>query len=119
MKSFSELDLPDGAYPGEDVDIPNDIYNPILANTLIHKRSTFSFNSISLVELTEGLEGFIANGKNFYLLIGDVLDEHDKKRIYEGKKRIKKGLQELCLKRLNMLIENRDETPNIFLCLWL
>lgn len=114
MKPFSELNLPAGKYPGDDISIINDIYNPILSNSLVHKRSTYSFNSESLYDLTEGLEGFVNNGGKIYLLIGDTLSKKEEISIFIGSKNKEKGYEDLCLQRLKQLIKDKDKYDNKF-----
>lgn len=108
IKKYSDLNIPDGSYPGEGINIVEDIYNPILANSIYHKRSTYSFNSYSLVELSEGLEGFVEHGKKLDLLIGETIQEHELRSIVKGKKNVEKGLQDLCLLKLQKLFEQKD-----------
>ena len=108
IKKYSDLNIPDGSYPGEGINIVEDIYNPILANSIYHKRSTYSFNSYSLVELSEGLEGFVEHGKKLDLLIGETIQEHELRSVVKGKKNVEKGLQDLCLLKLQKLFEQKD-----------
>tara|TARA_B100001057_G_scaffold336428_1_gene337249 strand:+ start:19378 stop:19671 length:294 start_codon:yes stop_codon:yes gene_type:complete len=77
IKKYSELQIPDGSSPGENISIIDDIYNPIIANSLYHHRSTYSFNSHSLAELSEGLEEFVRHGKKMNLLVGQAIQDHE------------------------------------------
>ena len=84
IKKYSTLNLPDGSSPGSGISIVNDIYNPILINSIKHKCSTFSFSATSLVELTSGLEGFIENGGSMQLVFGQVISPKEEKSIFIG-----------------------------------
>ena len=114
MKPFSDLNLPHGSYPGEGVNIVEDIYNPILKNTLIHKRSTYSFNSTSLIEIAEGIEGFVENGEKFYLLIGDTISKQEEQSIFTGTKFQQKGFEDICISRLKNLIKDKNSQKDLY-----
>lgn len=110
IKKYSTLNLPDGSSPGSGISIVNDIYNPILINSIKHKCSTFSFSATSLVELTSGLEGFIENGGSMQLVFGQVISSKEEKSIFIGTKKREQGqyMQQLCMAQLKTLIKNKD-----------
>jgi len=110
LKKFSTLNLPDGSSPGSGVSIVNDIYNPILGNSLKHRCSTFSFSATSLVEITSGLDTFIENGGSMQLVFGQVINPREEKSIFIGTKKKDQGqyMQKLCMAQLKSLIQNKD-----------
>ena len=110
LKKFSTLNLPDGSSPGSGVSIVNDIYNPILGNSLKHRCSTFSFSATSLVEITSGLDAFIENGGSMQLVFGQVINPREEKSIFIGTKKKDQGeyMQKLCMAQLKSLIQNKD-----------
>ena len=108
MKPFSEIEIADGISPGENVDVINDIYVPVLQNSNLHQRLTYSFSAYGLVELAVGLEKFIKNDGKMQLIIGSTLSEGEEKAIYIAETQLKKNeqYQKLCMKRLDNLFES-------------
>jgi len=111
MKKYSSLNLPDGSSPGSGISIVDDIYNPILSNSINHKCITFSFSATSLVELTPGLESFIENDGSMQLVFGQVISPQEEKSIFIGTKNKEQGkaMQQLCMAKLKSLIKTKDE----------
>ena len=115
MKPFSEIQIADGTSPGENVDVIDDIYVPVLQNSNLHQRLTYSFSAYGLVELAVGLEKFIKNNGKMELIVGSTLKKDEEEAIYTAETQLKKDeqYQKLCMIRLENLFESIIHDPSV------
>ena len=60
IKKYSTLNLPDGSSPGSGISIVNDIYNPILINSIKHKKMIQQNENFGNIKYTKILENAIS-----------------------------------------------------------
>lgn len=106
---FSSLDIPYRYDADENIDLKDDIYVPLLSNSISHKRFTYGFSAKVLTTLITGIEGLILNKGKMKLIIGQTLDDETDNAIQEGLDDLEEGYQAYCLKALDQLINQKRD----------
>ena len=110
IQNFSSLDLPNFYVADEGVNLNEDIYTPILCNSIAHDRLTYGFSAQVLLSLVDGIEGLISNGGKMRLIIGQPLTDKEDKAIKEGTNDLKNGHEHFCMRDLYKLIEEKKSS---------
>tara|TARA_A100001011_G_scaffold352113_1_gene392712 strand:+ start:472 stop:2685 length:2214 start_codon:yes stop_codon:yes gene_type:complete len=107
--AFSSLDIPYRYDADEGIDLKDDIYVPLLSNSISHERFTYGFSAKVLTTLISGIEGLILNKGKMKLIIGQTLDDKTDDAIQEGLDDLEKGYQAYCLRELDQLINQKRD----------
>ena len=80
--------------------IAEEFYIPLLKEAIFYKRAVGFFSSTSLIEISKGLSGLIANGGKMQLIASPNLSEEDIEAIRKGYKNREKTIKSYLLKEL-------------------